>query len=99
MTTSVLESSAPVNQDAVIQTVLRASHAAYDSSEWLDFADAVKGNHEAKKLLEEVLWAAGTGKKDDARKALGIGMVAGMLYAELIDRHRRSAEEYATLPS
>lgn len=71
----------PINQTAVIQTALSAMNDAHESSAWRDVADAIKTNREAKKLLREILWFAGTGHKDDARKAFGLGMSAGIAYA------------------
>ena len=78
-----------VNQAAVVEAALRVIDAAYDSSasgRWgfLHFAQAIKGNREAKQQLEELLHTLGSGPKDDARLAFGLGVVAGQMYAQSI---------------
>jgi hypothetical protein len=81
---STTDASAPsaqlVNQAAVVDAALRAMNNAYDSSEWIDFAQAIRENPEAKKELEELLECGS--EEDDGQLAFGLGMVAGMLYAQ-----------------
>jgi hypothetical protein len=70
----------PLNQAAAVEAALHAIDNAYDSSEWIDFAQAIRENPKAKQELEDLL-ECGSDEEDDARLAFGIGMVAGMLYA------------------
>jgi hypothetical protein len=75
--------SQPVNEAAVVQAVLCAVHLGVSRREWIDIASAIMSNPEAREPLEKLLWAASKGDPDeDCRMALGIGMVAGMLYAQ-----------------
>jgi hypothetical protein len=69
----------PLNQAAVVEAALRAMNNAYDSSEWMDFAQAIRENPEAKEELEGLLGCGSEG--EDGHYAFGVGMVAGMLYA------------------
>jgi hypothetical protein len=77
----------PINPAAAVDAALRAIYFVYLSSEdlgleFLDFANAIRENQEAKGQLEEVLCDAGTADaEDDARHAFGLGMVAGILYS------------------
>jgi hypothetical protein len=72
----------PVNHGAVVDGAMRAINNAYDSSEWIDFAQAIRENQEAKEELEELLECGS--EEEDSRYAFGIGMAAGMLYAQII---------------
>jgi hypothetical protein len=77
-----LDSSAqPINPAAVVDATMRAISSAYDSSEWIDLAQAIRENPEAKKEIEELL-SLGSEDEDD-HHAFGIGMVAGIMYAQL----------------
>jgi hypothetical protein len=72
----------PLNRAAVVDAALHAINSAYDSSEWTDFAQAIREHPEARRELEDLLWCGS--EEEDARYAFGIGMAAGMLYAQII---------------
>jgi hypothetical protein len=93
MTTTLTASDSsvqPVNQAAVVDAALRSIYFVYESSEWLDLAEAIKENEEAKHELKDRLSTVWNGPVDcdedeedgeDGLNAFGMGMVAGMLYA------------------
>jgi hypothetical protein len=75
----------PINPAAVVDAALRAINSVYGSGEMgflaLDLAKVIRENQEAKEELEELLEL---GSEDEGgRHAFGVGMVAGMMYAQL----------------
>ena len=83
--TALDSSTQPINQAAVVDAALRAMLSVYPPSQdfvFSDFAGAIRENPEAKQGLEELLHALGSDEEEDGRTAFGLGMVAGMLYAQ-----------------
>jgi hypothetical protein len=85
-TTTALEVPVqPVNHAAVVEAALRAIYSVYGPSDdftFTDFAQAIRGNAEAKKELEDLLHTVASGEdEDDVLHAFGLGMVSGILYA------------------
>ena len=87
--TSASETSPrPINQAAAVQAVLAAAQyhpCAPYFTEWAAFTEAVKENPAARQLLADLIWCTTSDEPEDDEplRALGIGMVAGMLYAQL----------------
>jgi hypothetical protein len=74
----------PLNQAAVVDAAQRAIISAYVAGEMgglaLDLAQVIRENQEARQELDELLELGS--EDEDSRTAFGIGMVAGILYAE-----------------
>jgi hypothetical protein len=81
-----LHRQAPAQKDnraAVIDCALRAIDAAFDTStEWMDFSQYIREDRKASLELDQLVECGMEG--EDARLAFGIGMAAGLLYAQII---------------
>src|ERR1700733_6078863 len=87
MTTTLTALEAPVqpiNPAAVVDAALRAINSVYGCGEMgflaLDLAKVIRESPEAKEELEELLELGS--EDEDGRHAFGVGMLAGMLYAQ-----------------
>jgi hypothetical protein len=73
-----------VDLAAAVDAALRAINSVYGSGEMgflgLDLAKVIRENQEAREELEELLELGS--EDEDGRHAFGVGMVAGMLYAQ-----------------
>jgi hypothetical protein len=83
----------PVDQAAAVEAALHAINNAYEDSNWMDFAQAIREHPEARRELEDLLWLGS--EEEDARCAFGIGMVAGMLYASRLAAVKPGASQDA----
>jgi hypothetical protein len=82
---SVLNSAVqPIDPGAVVDAALRCIYSVYGPGflEFIDFAEAIRADQEAKEELEELLHTVRSGEDDeDGRRAFGLGMVAGLILA------------------
>jgi hypothetical protein len=92
-TTASAPSVQPINQEinasALVQALLRIAksfEAERLSPDFVDFTKAIQNSPEAAEALEYLLWYGGSDEDPEGtcQQALGIGVVAGMLYAQII---------------
>ena len=86
MTTEI--TSAEINVSALTQALLRIGKSfefENRSQDFMDFAHAIQNSPEAAEALEGLLWYAGSDDdpEDTCRQACGVGVMAGMLYAQV----------------
>jgi hypothetical protein len=90
-TSASAPSAQPINQEinasALVQALLRIAksfEAERLSPDFIDFAQAVKNSPEGAEALEDLLWYAGSDDDPEGtyQQALGVGVIAGMLYAQ-----------------
>ena len=89
--TAILETSAlasqPVNQTAAVEAALRAFEE--DPCMWVDFVKAIKENPAAWEAAHSAVAAMSNGGAvGEIMSGVGFGMMAGMLYASMTQRHR-----------
>ena len=86
--TATLETSAlasqPVNQAAAVEAALRAFEE--DPCMWVDFAKAIKENPAAWEAAHSAVAAMSNGGAvGEIMSGVGFGMMAGMLYASIVE--------------
>jgi hypothetical protein len=91
-TTTASASAQPVNQEinasALSQALLRIAksfEAERLIPDFVDFTLAIQNSPEAAEALEDLLWYAGSDDDPEGtcRQACGVGVIAGMLYAQI----------------
>jgi hypothetical protein len=91
-TSASAPSAQPVNQEinasALIQALLRIAksfEAERLSPDFMDFTLAIQNSPEAAEALEDLLWCGGSDDDHEGtcRQACGVGVIAGMLYAQI----------------
>jgi len=77
-----------INASALVQALLRIAksfEAERLSPDFVDFTLAIQSSPEAAEALEDLLWYGGSDEDPEGtcRQACGVGVIAGMLYAQI----------------